>query len=140
MKLITYEEFKTLPEYKTFLEENPSSGKVKVEAFTAYKAMPIANTEILITKDIGDYKVIFFEGYTDSSGVIDDIVLPAPKEEKVASYETPPQYTVYDLTAINEGYEKIKKYNIGVLGGVKIIQYVKMIPKIELEGGKNIGN
>ncbi|MGN0973695.1 MAG: hypothetical protein ACI4OT_03035 [Bacilli bacterium] len=137
MDLMSFEQFKQTPEYQKFIEENPSFGTLKVEAFTAFQGMPIENTEILITKDIGDHKVLFFKGYTDSSGIIDNIILPAPKEEPVASYEKRPEYTVYDLTAIHDQYEIIKKYNIGMFGGIKVIQYVKMIPDIEVEENTN---
>ncbi len=137
---ITFENFKKLDEYQQFLSENPDTGTLRVQAFTAYGAIPIADTEIVITKDIGDYHVTFFQGKTDSSGIISNIQLPAPKTEKVASSETPPQYTLYDLAAINVDYETIKKYSVGMFGGVGIVLYIKMNPKIDLSGGNVNGN
>ena len=37
-----------------------------------------------------------------------------------------PNYTVYELTALNPGYESLKNFSIGMFGGVNVIQYVKM--------------
>ena len=67
---ISFEDFKKMPEYTEFVQQNPDIGHLKVEAFTAYGAIPISDTEIIITKEIGDYRVVFFRGYTDSSGII----------------------------------------------------------------------
>lgn len=134
MNFITYDEFKKTDLYNQFIKDNPDFGTIKIECFGAYKAMPIEGTQIVITKDIGNYRVVFFEGKTNSSGIIDNIVLPAPKEEKVASYFEQPKYTLYNLTAINDKFEQIKQFNIGMFGGTKVIQYIKMIPKLSEEG------
>ena len=63
----------------------------------------------MITKDIGENKVLFFRGLTDSSGMISDIELPSPREDKNYKPGDKPQYTMYDVTAIHEGFERIKK-------------------------------
>ena len=76
MNFTTLEEFKKTDSYKNYITENPSTGTLKVEVFTAYKAIPIPDTEILITKDIDEYKVLFFRGKTDSSGMISNIEDP----------------------------------------------------------------
>ena len=83
MEYIIYEEFKKTDLYQQFILDNPDVGYLIVQAFTAYGAIPIENVNIVISKDIGNYKVIFFQGVTDSSGIISDIMLPAclPKAE-----------------------------------------------------------
>lgn len=134
MNLISLEDFKKLSEYQTFIQENPDIGYLKVHAFTAYGAVPISGASILITKDIGNYKVVFFRGMTDENGMISNIELPAPKAIPVSEPDIVPEYTVYDMTAIHEGYETLKKYSIGMFGDVRIIQYVKMIPSIDMKG------
>lgn len=137
MNVISYEEFKKTSSYESFAKENPTMGLLKVQVFTAYNAIPIENTEVVISKDFGDTKVIFFRGVTDSSGIIDNISLPAPSVN-VSSYEAP-EYTLYNLTAINVLYESIKQYLVGMFGNVKVIQYVKMSPKTN-EVINNYGN
>lgn len=137
MNLMTYEEFMQTEEYQQFIKENPVVGYLKIMVFTAYQAIPIPNTEILITKDIGKNKVIFFRGATDSSGIIDNIALPAtPSGYDTSSHKTA-TYTPYHLTAIHTNYETIKQYEIDVFGDLKIIQYIKMIPNVDLGGIAN---
>lgn len=140
MTLISYEEFKNLDLYEDFIRENPDMGNLKVQVFTAYGAIPVADTEILITKDIEEYRVVFFRGNTDSSGIISNISLPAPVTVTSATPDVVPGYTIYDMTAVHAGYETLKTYTIGMFGGVNIIQYVKMIPEINIGGVDNNGN
>ncbi len=131
MKIVSYEEFKNTDLYDDFIKENDYVGELKVQVFTAYGAVPVSNTNIVVYKDIEEYRVVFFQGVTDSSGIISDIVLPAPK--MVTSNEEVPIYTIYNMTAFNTGYETLKNFSIGMLGGVKVIQYVKMLPDINVE-------
>jgi len=131
MEFITYDEFKKMDIYEDFIAKNPSIGYLKVQATTAYGAIAVPDTEITIYKDIGENNVIFFRGNTDSSGIIDNIALPAPLMVDSTSLETP-EYTIYDLNAVNLGYETIKKYSIGMFGGVKVIQNIKMTPQVVL--------
>ena len=85
------------------------TGNLKVQVFTAYGAIPIQNTNIVVYKDIEEYRVVFFQGVTDISGIISDIKLPAPM--MVTSNEETPIYTIYNMTAFNAGYESLKTYN-----------------------------
>ena len=138
-EIISFEDFKKTSLYQQFSLENPSTGTLKVQVFTAYKAVPIADCEIVIFKTIGNYKVVFFTGLTNSSGIIDNIILPAPENATTTTMEAP-LYTTYDMTAIHVGYETIKQYQIGILGNIKAIQYVRMTPLVELEGVEQNGN
>lgn len=133
MKIISYEEFKNTDLYEDFIKENDDVGNLKVQTFTAYGAIPVEDTNIVVYKDIEEYRIIFFQGITDSSGIISDIVLPAPK--MVTSNEEVPIYTIYNMTAFNTGYETLKNFSIGMLGGVNVIQYVKMLPDINISEG-----
>ena len=58
--LVSLNDFKKTDSYQQFIKENPAVGYLKVQVFTAYGAIPIADTNILITKDIGDDNVVFF--------------------------------------------------------------------------------
>lgn len=140
MKIISYEEFKNLDLYEDFIKENPDTGYLKVQVFTAYRAIPIADTAILITKDIEEYRVVFFQGVTDSSGIISGIALPAPLTITSSTPDVVPGYTIYNMTAVHEGYQSLRTYSIGMFGGINVIQYVKMVPSINLEGVDFNGN
>ena len=124
MNFISYEDFKKTSLYNQFILDNPDVGYLKIQAFTAYGAIPISDVDVIVTKNIGDYKVIFYQGKTDADGIISDIMLPAPKT--VTANDVEPSYTLYDLTCVSYGYETIKNYSIGMFGDVRVLQYVKM--------------
>lgn len=128
MSYISLEEFKKMPEYNKFIEENPDVGYLKIEAFTAYNAIPVSNVQIVITKPLGNDDVVIFKGTTNANGLINNIELPAPKAEYLAKEGEAPPYTRYDMNAKRAGYDNNSKYNIKMFGDVRIIQYVKMIP------------
>ena len=78
--------------YQEFLKENPENGILKVQVFMANQAIPIANVNILIEKEISNETLDFFNGMTNESGIIEAISLPAPKIEdndipKYVSYQ-----------------------------------------------------
>lgn len=131
MALISYEEFQKTDAYPAFAKQNLDVGYLKVQAFMADQAIPIPDVEILITKEIEGNIVVFFRGYTDSSGIIDNITLPAPADTYNVSMETFSEFEVYDLTAVKESFQTLKKYTIGMFGGLKVLQYIKMVPMIQ---------
>ncbi len=128
MKEMTLQEFEQTQEYQTFISQNPTNGILKVQVFTADQAIPISNAKVIITKLIDNDKVTFFEGLTDSSGIIDNIKLPAPMGEYNMEKLEIPKYTTYELKVSNGNYKTDKQYEVAMFGGVKVLQYVKMIP------------
>ena len=126
--LISYEEFSKTDDYQGFVGVNPKQGSLKVMAFTAYQAIPIENAEIIITKEIGGNNVLFFRGYTDSSGIIDNITLPAPTSGYDDNSFQTSSTTSYRLTAMKDNYDCLKQYIINMIGDVKVLQYIKMTP------------
>lgn len=136
MDYMSLEEFEKTDAYKKFIEENPSTGVLKVQVFTADQAIPISNAEIFITKTIGDNDVLFFSGKTDMSGIIDNIILPAPKGDANFDNFEIPKYTTYDLIVSSEQYKTIKQYEVSMFGDVKVLQYVK----VNLNGGSLDGS
>lgn len=136
MDYMSLEQFEKTNDYKTFIEENPSTGVLKVQVFTADQAIPISNAEIFITKTIGDNDVLFFSGKTDMSGIIDNIILPAPKGEADFENFEIPKYTTYNLVVSSDEYKTIKQYEVSMFGDVKVLQYVK----VSLNGGSSDGS
>ncbi|MBO5376523.1 MAG: hypothetical protein J6A52_06680, partial [Bacilli bacterium] len=75
--LFNSEEFMKSQDYFDFIEENSGEGLLKVQAFTANQAYPLEGVNIEVYKNINGKNVLFFSGVTDTSGIIDNIVLPA---------------------------------------------------------------
>ena len=131
--LTHYSNIRNLDEQKANEIIRDTLAMMHYKQITKY-SYPIENVKVIVSKDIGNYRVIFFEGNTDSSGIISDIMLPAP--ETITDPNATPAYTIYNMTAIHSEYEAIKNYSIGMFGDVRVLQYVKMMPQISLEGGQ----
>ncbi len=64
--------------YQDFLLQNPMEGFLKIQASRAQRALPTSDVEIFILQQFYDQRVLFFRGKTDSDGLIESIILPAP--------------------------------------------------------------
>lgn len=120
------EVLKNDPSYQQFLQDNPGFGYLKIRASSINEAIPVSGINIRVSKVIGNNNVIFFEGATDNSGMINDIVLPAPKA--ITSDEEVPNFTEYKLEANSKDINE--EYTISICCSITIIQYINVIPKI----------
>lgn len=70
------------PELNEFLAENPDQGILRIQAFRGNQAIPVENVHVVISRPMDGGNHIFFEGDTDSSGLIDPIPLPGANREQ----------------------------------------------------------
>ena len=116
--------------YKNFIDKNKGSGSLNIRAYAAGKAIPINGLNITVFKVLDNYKVVFFEGSTDSSGVINNIVLPTPiiSDDK----ELIPLSQDYDVVA---NYENQKLFfKIILYSNIEVNQNINITPNIRLDG------
>ena len=121
--------------YKEFLNENKGRGILNIRAYSASSAIPIEGLKITISTVINNEKIIFFQGITNSSGIINNIVLPAPNTN--SDDEVIPDACKYDIEANYQGetqYFKVKIYN-----GIQVIQNINIVPRLRNDGDL-IGN
>lgn len=121
-------EFNAPQTYEEFLNQNPGKGTLKIQAFTARQALPVPGVHIIVSKRIGDEDHIFFEGTTDESGLIDNIVLPAPLRGSSEKPFQPHPFALYDIHADHPSYRQQDLRQAAVFDGVKSIQPVDLFP------------
>lgn len=116
--------------YEQFIKDNPGLGTLKIQAFTAQQALPVENVHIVIKKDFQDQTQTFFDGFTDSSGIIDNVQLPAPKKSlsEDENYRGL-TYSTYDIEATHPEYQKVNLDEVTIFDGVKSIQPINLTPK-----------
>lgn len=132
MDYILFDDFKNMDIYEDFKKKNPLLGMIKVQVTTASGSLPLEDVSIEIYKDIGEYDVLFFQGKTNSSGIIDSILLPAPGKVPIGSLEIP-EYAVYTMNVFKEGFDSLKKYSFAVYGGVEVLQNIVMNADVNIE-------
>ncbi len=108
-----------------FLAENDRSGDLKIQAFRGEQAFPLPGVAVRITRPIGEYNYIFFEGETDEDGIIDGIKLPAPPSANSTNFGDPYSTALYVLTAEKNRYDDIER-QIEIFPDVKTVQPLQM--------------
>lgn len=114
--------------YQEFLSDNPTEGYLKIRAFAASQAIPISGVNIVISKIIDNNRIIFFEGATNESGVIERITLPAPRLNE--SNLTAPTSTQYDVTATYVVDNVDTVFTVNIFENVYVIQNISIVPNM----------
>ena len=128
MEYISFDDFKKMDIYKDFIKINPALGYLKIKVSGAYEAVPLKNVLITIYKDIGEFNVIFFQGVTDSNGIINNIVLPCPKE---IDYIEIPEYSIYNYKAEKDGFE-VMNNSFVILSDILVSQNINLEPIVNM--------
>lgn len=115
--------------YKSFINENPGLGFLKIRAYAASQAVPISGMNVTVSKNIGGNKVIFFSGVTNESGVIERIQLPVPR---LSDNMVAPIITVYDIDTIYD--DDIRIYKVNVYDNIYVVQNINITPDISYGG------
>ena len=119
-------EFQNTDTYNEFINDNPSNAFLNIRASSANVAVPISNVNIIVSKDINDNKIIFFNGFTDDSGMINRISLPTPK---LASNDLEiPKGIVYDIYAKYDPDNYERNYKVLMYPGICVVQNINIVP------------
>ena len=120
--------------YKNFINKNQKVGFLKIRAYTASEAVPIIGLNVVVSKTIDNNKIIFYEGKTNESGVIEKITLPAPTLS-LDDLNTP-NGTTYDISATYDNIES--NYLVNIYEGVYVVQTINVIPKMNRLDDNNV--
>lgn len=123
---INDENFKNSEVYQNFLKNNPATGNLIIRAYAANEAIPIRNMRVIVSLEIDEYNVIFFDGVTDDSGMIRKLSLPAPGYNP--NNLVAPLFTTYDVSAnyMNLNYN----YKVNIYDNICVVQNINVIPEI----------
>lgn len=130
---INDEEYSNSKEYQDYLKSNPSRGFLKIRAYAASQAIPISGMKVVVTKQIGNNNVIFFEGYTNESGIIEKISLPAPRLDP--NNLDVPKSTSYDVTATYLPDNASGIYKVNMYENIYVVQNIGIVPNMNFEAG-----
>ena len=129
---ITDENFINTKSYQDFMNANKGVGILKIRASAANSAIPISNLKITVLKVIDNNNVIFYEGVTNESGVIENINLPAPSSN--ISDLTVPESMTYDIIAIYNGDNMRQTYKVNIYDNIVVIQNINIVPPMKVSG------
>ena len=125
---INDENFKNTTSYQNFITANPGVGYLKIRASAASQALPISSLKIVVSKVIDNNNIIFYEGVTDTSGVIERINLPAPRLE--SDNLDAPKATTYIVKATYEPDNLNTTYQVNIYDNIYTIQTINVVPTL----------
>ena len=117
-------------EYQNYLKNNSGIGYLNIRAFSANEAIPIKGLKITVTNTIGNNTVIFFEGETDDSGMINNIALPAPKIDN--DNLVLPSKATYNIISYYEPENLKQTYKANIYNGIYVVQNINIIPAMKM--------
>ena len=124
--------FKNSEVYKSFINDYPVNGYLKIRAYSASGAIPVRGLKIVVSTNYQDNKIIFYDGITDTSGIIEKITLPAPKLD--VGNENVPNKIVYDINATYPPNLLDLNYQVNIYEDVFVIQNINVVPTSESGG------
>ena len=118
--------------YKSFIKENPVNGYLKIRAYSASGAIPVRGLRIVVSTEYEGSTIIFYDGFTDTSGVIEKIVLSAPR--LTSDNLDVPSKIVYDIKATYPNNLVDLKYQVNIYEDVFVIQNINIVPEASSGG------
>ena len=116
--------------YKKLMEENTTNGILTIRAYAANKALPVEGMEVIVYKIMDNKRVIFFDGKTDNSGLIENINLPTP-EISTGDLVKPPSQD-YNIEAIYDMQDL--KFKITMYSNISVNQNINVVPILRTDG------
>ena len=120
-------------EFQEFMKENPSRGFLKIRAYSASGAIPVSGLKVVVSTKIINDSFIFFEGYTNESGIIDSISLPTPRLD--TNNLDIPKKVVYEIKATYIPDNTVLLYEVNMYENVYVVQNINIIPKSNIRLG-----
>ncbi len=96
--------------------EQGGQGTLRIQAFRGRQVIPLPGVYVKVVCPRPEGEIVFFEGITNESGIIDPIVLPVTGSGNCAGYE---------LVASAPGYVSIRQ-QVEIFPGIKTVQPLQM--------------
>ena len=119
-------EFMNTKSYQEFIKNNPGKGNLKIRAYAASEALPVSGLRIVVSSTINNQQIIFFDGLTDSSGMINTISLPAP-QLNLNNLEVPATIR-YEIDAFFDNQVGKRSFYVNMYDGICVVQNINYTP------------
>ena len=125
--------------YEDFIKANNRLGSLSFRTYTARNALPVPNANIVVFKEIGGKRHIFYNLTTDRSGQTKEVTIPAPPSSLSQSPNSGIQpYSLYDAEITAEGFNPVSIKNLPVFEGIVSVQRAAMVPSAGMPSGETI--
>lgn len=114
-----------------FTDVNERRGTARFRTYTARGALPVKGAKIVVSREIGGKRHVFYTLTTDESGLTPIISLPAPPKELSEAPDSPvTPYATYDAVITADGYDEVLIRSMPIFDGVQSLQRVALVPAL----------
>lgn len=121
------------PEYYEFTQLNPGRGSLKVQVSTAREAFPIKDVVVDVAVEYMGKRYTIYNDLTDSSGIVDKMVLPARPAADSLSAKTAFDETRYLVSLYSPYYNPVNNYAVTVYDNIETILPISLVPIVRDE-------
>ena len=115
-------------EYEQFQLENPASGTIKTQVFTARGAYPVEQAQVDLYKVFPEGDYLISRQYTDRSGQVNPVTVPVYQRSLSESPGDSTPYVSYRVAVTHPGFADVVIEQVPVFEGVTSLQSVNLIP------------
>lgn len=129
--------------FDEFKGECNKRGILRVETYSSNGLYPVGNSRVIVYKEIDGEKYYIYDLHTDSSGILDNLQLPAPDKslsETVQGSCGLAPYATYDIFVSHPGFISTYLENVPIFDSTVSIQSVEMLPTVSGEQNPNVIN
>lgn len=114
-----------------FTDVNERRGTARFRTYTARGALPVKGARLVVSREIGGKRHVFYTLTTDESGLTPIISLPAPPKELSEAPDSPvTPYATYDVQVNAAGYDEVLIRSIPIFDGVQSVQRIALVPAL----------
>lgn len=120
------------PEYDEFISENPGRGSLKVQISVADEAFPVKGVFVDVALLYKGKRYSIYHDTTDSSGIVNEIVLPSKPAGESLSPETAGRDDAQYLVSVyHPGYCEVTDSPVTIYDRVETILPISLSPEAE---------
>lgn len=120
------------PEYDDYLNRYPGRGGLKVQISVAHDAFPVEGVFVDIASVVNGKRYSLYHDVTDSSGIVDEIVLPTLPASSSQNPQTAGQDEAeYLVSVFHPAFHEISDCPVKVLDRIETILPISLTPNAQ---------
>lgn len=117
------------PEFEDFISKNPGRGSLKVQVSAANRSFPVKNVFVDVALVQNGVRYSIYHDVTDSSGIVNEIVLPSCMSSDNNSPETAGKSdTTYLVSVFHPAFMEIVDFPVTIQDRIETILPVALEP------------
>jgi hypothetical protein len=115
--------------YRQFQAAHPGWGRLRVQVSTAGGMFPVPGAMVEVSRELGGALRLLYRSFTDSSGIVANMLLPAlPAEESLRQETAGDGGTAYRVSVYDPGFIPLVGSEVELYDGIETILPVALQP------------